>query len=84
MTLLRNIENHILNPLIFLMFGLAMIYFLYGLVEYFWKAKDGKEDRSQAIRNITWGVIGMTIMVSVYGIMQFIVSTICGLAGQSC
>ncbi|MFA5736873.1 MAG: hypothetical protein WCX70_02665 [Candidatus Paceibacterota bacterium] len=81
MTLLRNIETHILNPLIFLMFGLAVIFFLYGLVEYLWRAKDGKEDRSQAIRNITWGVVGMTIMVSVYGIMHFIVSAIEGLTG---
>ena len=84
MTLLRNIENHILNPLIFLAFGLAMIFFLYGLVEYFWQTKDGKDDRTQAIKNITWGIIGMTIMVSVFGIMHLIVSTICGLAGQSC
>lgn len=84
MTLLRNIENHILNPLIFLMFGLAVFCFLWGLVEYFWQAKDGKEDRSQAKKNIAWGVIGMTIMVSVYGIMHFIVSTICGLAGHDC
>lgn len=66
------------------MFGLAMLMFLYGLVEYFWKAKDGKEDNRQAVRNITWGVIGMTIMISVFGIMQLIVSTVCGLAGQSC
>jgi len=82
--LLRNIENYILNPLIFLMFGLAMLMFLYGLVEYFWQAKDGQGDNRQAVKNITWGVVGMTIMVSVFGIMHFLVATICAMSGQSC
>jgi len=83
-TLLENVKNYLLNPLIFLMFGLAVLYFVYGAVAYFWAARNGSEKTDEARNNMIWGIVGMAIMISVYGIMQVVVGTICGLIGQTC
>ncbi len=73
-TLLNRINEFILNPIIILMFVIALIIFFWGLVEFISKA--GSEDgRSTGRRNMMWGIIGMLIMVGVYGIIRLILST---------
>lgn len=79
MPLLDNIKAHIVDPAILLLFGLALLIFLYGLVEFLWQTEkmDPKEGRDKII----WGLVGMAIMASVYGFLQVIVGTICQLMG---
>lgn len=72
--LLYNIEVYILNPIIYLLFGLALIIFLYGVFEFI-KNADNKEEREKGSQHILWGIIGMTIMISAYGIINFILAT---------
>ncbi|MFA5023088.1 MAG: hypothetical protein WC385_00735 [Candidatus Paceibacterota bacterium] len=73
--LLENIKAYIVDPVILLLFGLALLIFLYGLVRFLWQGdtvKNAKEGQDKII----WGLIGMAIMVSVYGFLHIIASTI--------
>jgi hypothetical protein len=54
---------------------LALVYFLWGVVEYLMHA-DEPEARSTGARHMIWGVIGLAIMVGVFGIMNIIINTI--------
>ncbi|MCX6714126.1 MAG: hypothetical protein NTV48_03425 [Candidatus Vogelbacteria bacterium] len=78
--LLNNIKAYILNPLVIFLFGLALILFLYGLVEFLWDV-NGKKDEGK--QTMLWGIIGIAIMLSVYGIEELIINTIMQLATGS-
>ena len=75
LTFVGNISRYILNPLIALLFGLATAYFIYGVLLYIWNP-DNEEARETGRRSMVWGVIGMFVMVSVFGIMRLLISTI--------
>lgn len=72
--LLYNIELFILNPIIYLLFGLALIVFLYGVFEFI-RNSDDTEERKKGGQHILWGVVGMAIMFSAYGIINFVLNT---------
>lgn len=72
--LLNKISDVILNPLIFLMFAVAFLYFLWGIFQMINSA--GSEDaRATGRKNMMYGIIGIFIMVSVYGILKIVLST---------
>lgn len=73
--LLYNIEYFILTPLIYLFFGLALILFLYGVFEFIKNSND-PEERKKGGQHILWGVVGMAIMFSTYGIINLILNTL--------
>jgi type VI protein secretion system component VasK len=73
-SLLDRINEFILNPVIVLMFAVALIVFFWGLVEFIAKAGN-EEGRSIGKRNMMWGIVGIFIMVAVYGIIKLILST---------
>ena len=73
--LLDKIKTNILNPFITLLFALALVYFLYGVYEMV-KGADSDEARRQGQQHVLWGVIGMAIMISAFGIMQVVCKTI--------
>ncbi len=72
--LLYNIELFILNPIIYLLFGLSLMVFLYGVFEFI-KNSDDTEERKKGGQHILWGVVGMAIMFSAYGIINFVLNT---------
>jgi len=72
--LLDNIEANILNPLISLLFAVALLYFLYGVFELI-KGREDPDAHDKGGQHILWGVIGMAIMVSAYGIIHIICGT---------
>lgn len=74
-TLMNSISRVILNPLITLLFALAMVYFVYGLLQYL-LSPDNEEIRKTSKSHMLWGVVGMFIMVSVFGIMNLIINTL--------
>jgi hypothetical protein len=69
--LLKNIGDQIVNPLIGLMFSVAVVFFIYGVVEFI-GAADNEEARTTGKQHMIWGVIGIFIMVSVWGIMNIL------------
>lgn len=73
-SLLDKVNQFILNPLIVLLFAVALIVFFWGLVEFIFKA-GSDEGRETGRRNMMWGIVGMFIMVAVYGIIKLILAT---------
>ena len=74
-TLMKGVNKVIINPLIILLFTLAVVYFVYGLVRYL-LSPDNEEIRKSSKSHMLWGIIGMFIMVSVFGIMSLIINTL--------
>ncbi len=72
-TLLEKINKEILNPFIGLLISIALLVFIYGVVEFIAGA-DNEDKRTQGKQHIIWGIIGLFIMVSVFGIMKIILS----------
>jgi len=72
--LLGKIFTQILNPLIALMFAVATVYFMYGVYQFMWDP-DNEEAREKGRKAMFWGIIGLFIMTSVFGIMKFLIST---------
>ncbi len=69
------VSTNILNPIIAILFALAFVYFIYGVAAYIWNP-DNEEARTKGQKSMIWGVVGMFIMVSVFGIMSFLISSI--------
>lgn len=72
--LLGKIATLILNPLIILGFVVATIFLFYGIVQMIWGAADGS-DLEKNRKNVMYGVIGLFIMFSVYGILNIVLKT---------
>ena len=73
-TFLGKVAQVILNPLIVLGFAIALLYFFYGVFTFVLNAGDEK-GRELGKRSIVWGLVGMFIMVSVFGIVRVILKT---------
>lgn len=74
-TLMASINKVIINPLIYLLFAVALVYFLYGLVKYL-LSPENEELRTSSKSHMLWGVFGMFIMIAVFGIMNLILTTV--------
>jgi heme/copper-type cytochrome/quinol oxidase subunit 2 len=57
--------------LIPLLTSLAVLFFLWGLVEYVTKAGSGAEVKESKQRML-WGVIGVFVIVAIWGIVSFV------------
>lgn len=75
MEILDNIIEQIVNPLIYLLVGLAVIYFLYGVFNFVRNAENS-EKRAEGAKHILWGVIGIAIIFSVFAFVRVIQNTI--------
>lgn len=75
LNILKVINKFIINPIIALLFAVAILSFLWGMANYVRKAENENE-RKKAQDTIMYSVIGLVIMVSVYGIMRFIMNTL--------
>jgi uncharacterized membrane protein YidH (DUF202 family) len=74
-TLMKSINRVIINPLIIFIFALTVVYFIYGLAKYL-MSPDNEEIRKSSKSHMIWGVVGMFIMVAVFGIMNLILDTV--------
>ncbi|MES2985545.1 MAG: hypothetical protein V4686_00260 [Patescibacteria group bacterium] len=76
LVIISKINQNILNPIIIILFGVAMIYFLFGVLEYLWKSKSDPAAIQTGAKHMGWGLFGMFVMVSVFGFLQFIINTL--------
>lgn len=74
---LDDVSTYILNPLITLVFAIAFLIFVYGIFQFI-NSETSDKARSQGKQKILWGLVGMTIMFSAYGIIRAIITTIPG------
>jgi zinc transporter ZupT len=69
-----NVEINIVNPLIGFLFAVALVYFLYGGLEFIMNQAN-EEKKTSGKSHMLWGVIGIVIMMGVWGILNIIIKT---------
>ncbi|KKP64833.1 MAG: hypothetical protein UR62_C0005G0022 [Candidatus Nomurabacteria bacterium GW2011_GWF2_35_12] len=69
-----NVNRLIINPLIILLFGLAVVYFLYGIFEFI-SNQENEEKKTTGKNHMIWGIIGIVIMMGVFTILNIIMRT---------
>jgi uncharacterized membrane protein YidH (DUF202 family) len=74
-TFMNKVDKLIINPIIILLFALALVYFLYGLIEFIMNAEN-EEKRTTGKQHMIWGIIGVTIMMGVFFLMNLILNTL--------
>ncbi len=75
-TFMERVFQVLLQPFIGLMFTLALVMFLYGMMRLVAATDKSSEDATKGRQHMLWGIIGMFIMMSVFGIMRLILSTL--------
>ena len=68
------VSDVIINPILGVLFALALVYFLWGMASFVIHAQ-AEDKRTEGKRHMINGLIGMTVMVSVFAILEFALST---------
>jgi hypothetical protein len=74
-TLLSKIMYNIVSPIIFLLMAVAVVVFIWGVFGFIRNA-DSPEDRKKGGMHMLFGILGLFIMVTAYGILHLILGTI--------
>ncbi|MEN9604734.1 MAG: hypothetical protein RJB39_419 [Candidatus Parcubacteria bacterium] len=74
--IISKINTTIINPLIAVLFGVALVVFLFGLFQYLWKSHKDPSAIQEGSKHIGWGLVGMFVMVSVFGFLQIIINSV--------
>jgi phosphotransferase system glucose/maltose/N-acetylglucosamine-specific IIC component len=69
-----HVNTLIINPLIVLLFGLAIAYFLYGVFEFI-SNQENEEKKTTGKSHMLWGIVGIVIMMGVFTILNMIMKT---------
>ena len=72
---IANVDSMIIQPLINLLFALAIVYFLYGVFEFLLN-QDKEEKKTSGKQHMLWGIVGITIMMGVFTILGIILNTL--------
>lgn len=67
--LITKIQTTVLNPIINLLFVLATIIFLWGVIQYVIGSQGDQARLEKGRKVMVWGVIGMFIMAAAWGIV---------------
>ena len=79
--LLLRINQFILNPIIALLFAIAFLYFFYGIFQFI-ASQTADSKREEGKRKIFYGLVGMFIMFSAYGLIGLVLDVL-GVEGPS-
>jgi|SRR3989344_2001880 len=63
-----------LNGVIGLFITLAIVVFFWGLIKYLWSMDH--ENASEGLKTMFWGIIAIFVMVSIWGIIRLLQSTL--------
>jgi len=74
-SIVAKIVGNIVAPIVEFVFVLAILIFIWGILGFFKGAEDASA-RETGKQHILWGVIGIGIMISVYGIIRLVYDTI--------
>lgn len=80
--LVQKIDTYIVNPAILVLFALGFFLFTFGLVEFLWHINQGGHT-DEGKQHMLWGVVGMFVMASVYGIIMLLANTVGASTGTS-
>ena len=68
--IISKITTEILNPLIVLLFALATLVFVFGLIQFVMGSQGNASALETGKKAILWGLIGMFIMASAWSIVR--------------
>jgi uncharacterized membrane protein YcfT len=74
-TFIVNVNKLIVNPLIMLLFALALAYFLWGVFGFI-SNQENEEKKNEGKKHMLWGIIGITIMMGVWTILGIVLNTL--------
>jgi len=69
--IINKVIDQIINPLIPVLIGIGLIVFFWGIIQFVLNA-DSEEKRTTGKQHMMWGIIGIFIMVSVWGIIYLL------------
>ena len=67
--ILTKLKDIVTDTLIPIVFTLALLFFFYGVAMYIWSAGSDKEGSKKIM---TWGIVALFVMSSVWGIIYFL------------
>jgi len=73
--LINAIKAQVLTPIIGLLGAAALAYFIWGLAEFIHHV-DNATEREHGKARMLYGVIGLAIMITVFGILNVVCTTI--------
>ena len=62
------------NTVVYILTALAVLFIVYNVVMYLIKPA-GEEGRSAAGMNILWGIVGLFVIVSIWGLVNILTNT---------
>lgn len=71
--ILNLVVGCVLNPLVYIIIGLAVVVFLWGVIKFVISESDG--DKQKGKEFILWGIVGLFVMVSIWGLENILAST---------
>ena len=70
------LAQRIVSRLVPLLIGVAVLAFFWFLIEFIWKGKDSPEEQQKGKAGMFWSMVALFVMVSVWGIVTFIGTTL--------
>ncbi|HRZ30563.1 MAG TPA: hypothetical protein P5274_02770 [Candidatus Paceibacterota bacterium] len=71
-TLIGTVYKSIISPLFPILIGLGFIGFFWGLAKYLFAMSGDAKDLGPAKQFMFWGVVTITVMISVWGLVQLL------------
>lgn len=72
---LKKVNSEIINPLIIFLFALAILFFLWGMLEFIIN-QQSEEAKTTGKSHMIWGIIGIAIMMGVWTILNIVLNTL--------
>ncbi len=67
-----DVSSFINGTLIPLVFGVALLVFIYGMFQYFILGGGDEDSRDKGRKLMLWSIVGFVVMVSIFGIVNLI------------
>lgn len=74
-TFITNLYHEIVIPILWVLISIEFIVFFWGLVEFIRNA-DSDEGRAKGKRHIIWGIAGVFVTGSVFGLTRIMIDTL--------
>ena len=71
---ISNVNDMIIKPLILFLFALAVLFFVYGVVEFLFNQEDEKK-KTEGKSHMMYGILGIVIMMSAFTLMNMLMNT---------
>lgn len=81
-SIVEGVISNVINPLVSFLIAAAVIVIIYGILVKFVASGDNEDKRKEGTKIITFGIIGLFVMVSVWGLVSILNDTF-GLSSNS-